>query len=55
MRIWIRNTVFFFFLADLQFADWDTKEICGFAISGLLVPDLLNWYLRTGTPQEFAD
>jgi hypothetical protein len=31
MRIWIR-TLFFFLCKceDLQFADWDTKEISGF-------------------------
>jgi hypothetical protein len=29
MRTWIKNTVLF--LADVRFADWDTKEICGFA------------------------
>ncbi len=36
MRNWIRNTAFF--LADLRFVDWDTKEICRFATCGLLRP-----------------
>jgi hypothetical protein len=29
----IRNTAFF--LSNFRIADWDTKEICGFAICGL--------------------
>jgi hypothetical protein len=30
MGIWIRNTAFY--IAYLRLAEWDTKEICGFAI-----------------------
>jgi hypothetical protein len=46
-------------LADLRFADWDTKQICGFAICGfaicvLIITNLRISDLRTGTPQKFA-
>ncbi len=41
--------------ADLRFADWDNKEICGFAICGLIITNLQICDLRTGTPQKFAD
>ncbi len=27
--------------ADLRFPDWDTKEICGVAICGLIIADLI--------------
>ncbi len=40
---------------DLRFADWDTKEICGFAILGLIITYLRICDLRTGTPRKFAD
>ncbi len=35
---------------ELRFADWDTKEICGFAICGLIITNL-----RTCTSPKFAD
>jgi hypothetical protein len=35
MWIWIRNTAFLLKkFADLRFADWDTKDVYGFAICG---------------------
>jgi hypothetical protein len=42
-------------LQTCGFADWDTKEICGFAICELIITGLRGCKLRTGTPQEFAD
>jgi hypothetical protein len=41
--------------ADLRFADGDTKEICGFAICGLILANVRICDLRTGTPTKFAD
>ena len=41
--------------ADLQFADWLTQEICGFAICGIIKRNLRNWNLRTRISQKFAD
>ncbi len=41
--------------ADLQFSYWNTKEIFGFAICGLIITNLPICDLRTGTPQKFAD
>ncbi len=55
MLIWIRNIVFPRKLADLQFGDWGTKEICEFAICGLIITFLQICNLQTSTPQEFAD
>jgi hypothetical protein len=52
MCIGIRNTAFF--LANLKFADWDTKEICGFAICRLIITNLRNCDLWTGRPKKFA-
>jgi hypothetical protein len=48
----IRNTAVF--LANLRFADWDTKEICGFVICALFVKKKLqicNFW--TGTAKKF--
>ncbi len=56
MGIWIRNTAFFYAnsqicdlrtgtpmkFADLQFADCDTKEICGFTICGSIITDFAD-------------
>ncbi len=55
MRTWTRNNAFF--LANLWICnlDWDTKEICGFAICGLIITNLWICDLRTGSPQKFAD
>jgi hypothetical protein len=53
MWIGIRNTVFV--LANLRFADWDTKDIFGFVSCELIITFLLILDLRTGTPQQFAD
>jgi hypothetical protein len=36
-------------------ADWDIKEICGFAICGLIITILRICDLRIGSPQKFAD
>jgi hypothetical protein len=65
MRIWIRNTTFFSFkFVDLQFADWDSKETCGFAICGLIITNLrlANWdtseicgFAIAQGAKEFAD
>ncbi len=52
MRIWISNTAFF--LANLRFTDWDTKEICGLAIFGLIITILRTCDLRTITKIKFA-
>jgi hypothetical protein len=52
MRIWIRNTALF--LANLRIADSD-KEICRFAIFGLIITNFRICQLRSGTPQKFAD
>ncbi len=41
--------------ADLRFADWETKEICGFAICGCIITNFRICDLRTGIPQIFAD
>jgi hypothetical protein len=39
--IWIRNICIFpRKIADLRYADWDTKEICGFAIRALFIKNL---------------
>ncbi len=46
MRIWIRNN---------PFADWNTKEICGFVIWGLIITNYRICDLLTGTPKKFAD
>ncbi len=49
MWIWIRNTAFF--LTNLRICElWDTKEICVFAIRGLIIANL-----RIGTHQKFVD
>ncbi len=54
--ILIRNTAFFLEkFADLRFADWDTNEICGFAICRLIITNLRTCKLRTGTPQKFPE
>jgi hypothetical protein len=50
MRIWIRTLLFSKF-ADLRL-DWDTKEICGFAIC-ITNSQICN--LRTGTTQKYED
>jgi hypothetical protein len=52
MGICIRNTAFFSCnYADLRFADWDTMVV---AICDIIT-NLRICYLRTGTPQKFAD
>jgi hypothetical protein len=53
MQIYVRNTAFF--LSTLRFVDWDTHEICGCAICGLIITNMRICDLRTGTPQKFAD
>jgi hypothetical protein len=45
MRIWIRNTALFF--ANLRIADSDIKEICRFAIFGLIIANLRICQLRS--------
>ncbi len=39
---------------DLRSADWVTKEICGFAICGLIITNVADRH-GTVTPQKFAD
>ncbi len=41
--------------ADLRFAEWDTKEICGFAICGLIITNRRICHLRTGQSKKFSD
>jgi hypothetical protein len=38
--------------ADLQFADWTTKEICGFVICGLIITNLRFRDLQDWLTQE---
>ncbi len=38
-----------------KFSDWDTKEVCGFAIFGLIITNLRICDLWTGPPRKFAD
>ncbi len=54
MRIWSETLLYTCKFADLRFADWVTKEICGFAICGLIMTFLRISDLRTGTPQKVA-
>ncbi len=55
MRICIRNTAFKpFILLNLRFVDWDTQEIYGCAICGLIITNLRICDLRTGTPLEIC-
>jgi hypothetical protein len=52
----IRNTTFFpSKIADLRFADWNTKEIYWYEICGLIITNFRLCDLRTGTPQKFVD
>jgi hypothetical protein len=39
----------------LRFADWFTKEICGFAVCGLIMTNLRICDLRNDTSQTFVD
>jgi hypothetical protein len=41
--------------AVLRFVEWDTKEICRFAICGFIITNLRICDLRTGTPKKFAN
>ncbi len=42
-------------VADFRFADWDTKEMCGFTIDGLLLITTLRICdLRAGIPRQLA-
>jgi hypothetical protein len=53
---WIKSTGFFLAnFAELQFADWGNKDICGFAICGLIITNWRICDLRTGTPKTIAD
>ncbi len=45
MRIWLRNTAFLCKFANLQFADSDTKEICGFAIYIFANVRFADWHI----------
>jgi hypothetical protein len=46
------ETLFFTLkFADLRFAYWDTQEIFGFMICGLIITTLRICYLRTGTSE----
>ncbi len=43
MLIWIRNITFFHTnLRILRFADWDTKEIFRFVMSGLIIKKIAD-------------
>ncbi len=42
-------------IVDLQLADWNTEEICGFAIWGLTRKKFRISNLRTGTLNKFTD
>jgi len=49
-----QNTAFSLKFADLRFADWDTKEICGIAICELIIANMRICDLRTGTSRRIC-